>query len=424
MPYSSIEAAKEAGFPTSAEGAALTLSQINKLADIYDAVKEGGTAENAMAVAWTQWKKLFRKEGDRWVAVEKEQEQEQKNIKHDAILQTLNRRIDGYCFKAETFEDNINEWDGTPIIYANDHPDLDKYDSDPEAALLSVGGENIGKVSRPEVDWTGRPKMKGSLDIVNSTVEKLIDLGKITLSTAFRGKADENKDIISVKPHHVLIFKEDKNNRPRDLGVAILNKKEDWVEFTNVGKIISLKNKSTLEKIIENVKSSCTDLQNFYNDITKSEMSKDDDQESKQKELKHKQPQEANMEEVEKLQKEIEVLNKDKDDAVKEMENIKTEFEEYKQKVETEKADALKVKRDAQWQEIKNKIPPGLTAKEEEEKALRQEWEESPHEFMMKLPDMLQKVKSTEEEGKEHPPDTEEGLKLADEMLEATGRSW
>lgn len=67
MPYDSIEAAKEAGFPTTAEGINLTLAQINKLSEIYDAVKEAGTAENAMAVAWTQWKALYVKEGDKWV---------------------------------------------------------------------------------------------------------------------------------------------------------------------------------------------------------------------------------------------------------------------------------------------------------------------------------------------------------------------
>jgi len=37
MPYDSIAAAKKAGFPTSAEGIALTLGQINKLAELYDA---------------------------------------------------------------------------------------------------------------------------------------------------------------------------------------------------------------------------------------------------------------------------------------------------------------------------------------------------------------------------------------------------
>lgn len=54
MPYESIKAAIIAGFPTNAEGIPLTLSQINKLASIYDAIKTDEKAENPMAAAWTQ----------------------------------------------------------------------------------------------------------------------------------------------------------------------------------------------------------------------------------------------------------------------------------------------------------------------------------------------------------------------------------
>ena len=67
MPYESIQAAKDAGFPTSAEGINLTLSQINRLAEIYDAIKVAGTADNPMAAAWTQWKKVYKKQVDKWV---------------------------------------------------------------------------------------------------------------------------------------------------------------------------------------------------------------------------------------------------------------------------------------------------------------------------------------------------------------------
>jgi len=67
MPYDSIADAKSAGFPISAEDIDLTLSQINKLAKIYDAIKKAGSADNPMSVAWTQWKKLYKKEGGAWV---------------------------------------------------------------------------------------------------------------------------------------------------------------------------------------------------------------------------------------------------------------------------------------------------------------------------------------------------------------------
>lgn len=70
MPYDSIEAAKKAGFPTTAEGIVISLDQVNKLADIYDAVGKNKDIDNPMAVAWTQWKKIFKKEGNKWVKVE------------------------------------------------------------------------------------------------------------------------------------------------------------------------------------------------------------------------------------------------------------------------------------------------------------------------------------------------------------------
>lgn len=67
MPYDSIAQAKAAGFPTTADGIDLTISQVNRLAEIYDAIKKAGTADNPMAAAWTQWKKLYKKVGEIWV---------------------------------------------------------------------------------------------------------------------------------------------------------------------------------------------------------------------------------------------------------------------------------------------------------------------------------------------------------------------
>ena len=70
MPFTTISTAKEAGFPTTAEDIPLTLSQINKLASIYDAIKKSGSAKESFAAAWTQWKKIYRKEGDKWITAE------------------------------------------------------------------------------------------------------------------------------------------------------------------------------------------------------------------------------------------------------------------------------------------------------------------------------------------------------------------
>ncbi len=72
MPYKNIDEAKEANFPIVAEDIELSLIQINRLAELYDAVKDNKEVENPMAVAWTQWKKEYKKENDKWVKVEPE----------------------------------------------------------------------------------------------------------------------------------------------------------------------------------------------------------------------------------------------------------------------------------------------------------------------------------------------------------------
>lgn len=69
MPYSSITAAKAAGFPTSADGISLLLPQVNKLAEIYDAIRDAGTIKDAFAAAWATWKKIYKKQGNRWVMI-------------------------------------------------------------------------------------------------------------------------------------------------------------------------------------------------------------------------------------------------------------------------------------------------------------------------------------------------------------------
>lgn len=70
MPYATIAQAKSAGFPTKAEGIAMTIAQINKLAAIYDAVKKNKAIKIPFAVAWAQWKKLYKKIKDSWIKKE------------------------------------------------------------------------------------------------------------------------------------------------------------------------------------------------------------------------------------------------------------------------------------------------------------------------------------------------------------------
>jgi len=119
MPYQSISVAEDDGFPITAEGVPLTLSQINKLASIYDAVKEQGTADNPMAVAWTQWKQIYKKEGDKWVKRslmnvtnvtnndKKTKEQRCINAELRVINKDGKRKITGYAAVFNSFSENL-----------------------------------------------------------------------------------------------------------------------------------------------------------------------------------------------------------------------------------------------------------------------------------------------------------------------------
>lgn len=70
MPYPNIESAKKANFPTVLDGVNLSIEQINKLAEIYDSIKQKGTVDEPMAVAVKTWKQVYKKEGDAWVTIQ------------------------------------------------------------------------------------------------------------------------------------------------------------------------------------------------------------------------------------------------------------------------------------------------------------------------------------------------------------------
>lgn len=76
----------------------------------------------------------------------------------------------------------------------------------------------------------------------------------------------------------------------------------------------------------------------------------------------------------------LEIANKEIDTQKATITGLETKVKEFEQK----EVDALKVKRDEQWEEIKNKLPPGLTHKNEDEAALRGEFDTDPYTFSTK----------------------------------------
>ncbi len=69
MPYAKMEDVPAAW--RTHKDAPLSLEQINKLAEIYDALKKDGNVENPAAAAWTAWGKVYTLQDGGWIKNEK-----------------------------------------------------------------------------------------------------------------------------------------------------------------------------------------------------------------------------------------------------------------------------------------------------------------------------------------------------------------
>ena len=67
MPYASMESAKKAGAKTMLDDCPLSLTQINKMAEMADAMKAEGKVDNPWAVTISNFKKSHKIENGRWV---------------------------------------------------------------------------------------------------------------------------------------------------------------------------------------------------------------------------------------------------------------------------------------------------------------------------------------------------------------------
>ena len=314
---------------------------------------------------------------------------------HDAILQTLNREIGGYCFPVDAFTNTVDAWSGIPVIYADNHPDMALFDKDQAAALEKISGEIVGTVNKPHVATDGHPRLMGQLKNKNLDVAKLITAGKASISTGFRGTADENKQIVDVVPNHVLIFKEDSENMPKDHGAFILNK-TDYIEFTNAGEILVSNNRHIIDK---NIKES-TNMEEVNELSEKLEIAnKELGSVASKLDIANKET-ESLKTTIEEQKTALEVANKKSDTQISSIEAYEITIKEFEQK----EADTLAAKRDSEWDIVKANLPVGLTHKEDDDKALRSEWESDGQSFTAKYLPMAQKVPGTGESGAEHTP--------------------
>jgi predicted nuclease with TOPRIM domain len=128
----------------------------------------------------------------------------------------------------------------------------------------------------------------------------------------------------------------------------------------------------------------------------------DEEMKSMMKDMKNKETEMT--EDKAELAQQLEISNKATETLKAELEGVKKELtnKEGQLKVfEQKEAARLKAEEDARWQEIKNKLPIGLTHKEEDVTKLKEEWIGNKDAFYMRHFVNATKPELPGEEGKE-----------------------
>ncbi|MCK9592321.1 MAG: hypothetical protein M0Q91_09980 [Methanoregula sp.] len=295
---------------------------------------------------------------------------------HDAILQLLNRQVGDTFFSADAFS-NAEAWNGIPIIYAKEHPDMEAFETDPEAELRRLRettgrrADIVGHISDARIETTGHPKLMGKMELTpDPEVFQLIEAGTISPSTGFWCDVDAGSLKGSAVPNHVLIFEEDLVNQPRDRGAVILNKCRNMTAFTNEGKVLSGKNQSRLNEILQAFKS-------FVEELGAGNST----EQTQPEPVKNKEPDPVTNKMTDEL-----IASKDAEIAKlkDQISLLTTEKEGFANKI----AEIETASKEAAWTALKNKLPPGLIHKPEDEAAARDLFESDPFAFTNKLLDL------------------------------------
>ncbi len=141
---------------------------------------------------------------------------------HDAIIQTLDRKVKGVEYPPELYEQAIKNT-SIPLVFAKTHPDPYLYEVDPEAALQKVGGRHVGFATDGHVITKGHPRAMAKLHYDDSELDALYENGNLSLSPAVWRTKNENGETTGVRLQNILLFPEDDIHVPGDKGTFILN---------------------------------------------------------------------------------------------------------------------------------------------------------------------------------------------------------
>lgn len=197
----------------------------------------------------------------------------------NSIIQMLNRWVpdeeSGVYFNAGPFEATAPKWEGIPIVFANAHPDLQLFEDDPASALKQVKGRIVGKASNIRFIQEGHPHLVAALQVNDDECSVLFKQGELSLSTAFWAFLDGECGIAEgIEPNHILLFKEDGYNMPKDRGALVKNMQSnpdsnpttelscepakggcmEQAPQTHAGRVISGENEGELRSLIDKFK--------------------------------------------------------------------------------------------------------------------------------------------------------------------------
>ena len=320
----------------------------------------------------------------------------------------------------DAFNKTTQSWEGIPVIFARDHPDMTGFDTNPTTELARIDGRVVGSVFSPDVVQSGAPSLRANLGVTDPEVNAMIDEGKISLSTGFRATKLGDEDITNVRPHHVLLFVENeiRGDMPRDLGTAILNKetagaslfasesREPRIEVINM---TGAENDSGTPGKLDKILDALAEFKNMLSgkdSVSANEADGDITNVTNKETDKTMSP--DNSAEIEALNKQvaehtasIDVLNKQIAEKDSTIASKDSEIESLNKRI----ADLSKFKADQEWLEVKNKfdIPAGLLDNGGEAE-LRKLKAENPDAFYNKIFDAkaeADKLASKDAEGEE-----------------------
>ena len=283
---------------------------------------------------------------------------------HDLIIQGLNQSLDyggrSVHYPVEPFALSQNEWNSIKAVYIPDgtHIPTAEFNANPVDSVKKYGGKIVGDFQNTSVITAGKARLQSQAVITEKSIDDKILAGDIMLSSAFNAGGTDSIEG-PVIPSYVLLFDRDKA-KPRDKTSMFLNTENPSEDTDMADEAVKI---SELKRDLKDEKDTTERLNT----------------EAKEQDAQ-----------IVELTGTVERLNSEAVDAKTENESLKTQLTEF-----------MNAKAESDWNSLKATLPPGLVAKPEDEKALRELMNTDVLEFTKKIMSVA-RPKETEKEGTEY----------------------